>query len=180
MKRLAGSLVALIAAALLVAFAIGKPAVAGAADTKHASAKDVVQFETMFGNHAPFIGAAGAIRGVTAAPLPWMIKSVEGELDTNGQLDIDVDGLVLANDPSVPANLRGTNPVPFFAGVVSCLTTSNGVVATANVITANFTATMPSGTAHIRQKLVLPQPCVAPVVFVTSPNGGVWFAVTGN
>ncbi|HEY6377567.1 MAG TPA: hypothetical protein VI316_00115 [Candidatus Dormibacteraeota bacterium] len=134
----------------------------------------------MFGNHAPFIGVPGAIRGVTAAPLPWMIKSVHGELEANGQLDIDVDGLLLASDPSVPANLRGTNPVPFFAGVVSCLTTSNSAVTPANVTTANFKATMPSGTAHIHQKLTLPNPCVAPLVFVTSPSGGVWFAVTGN
>ena len=181
MKRLAGFIAAIaVGVAAILAFAVGRPSAAAATSAKHASSPDVAQFQTMFGNHAPFIGAAGAIRGVTAAPLPWMIHSVKGDLDANGQLDIDVDGLVLANDPAVPANLRGTNPVPFFAGIVSCITTSNGAIVTSNVMTANFSATMPGGNAHIRQKLTLPHPCVAPIVFVTSPNGGVWFAVTGN
>src|SRR5205807_5022090 len=94
-------------------------AVAGTATSRPVRA--LFDFETSFANRAPFIGAAGAIRGVNAAPLPWAVRSIEGELRTNGQLDIDVDGLVLANDPAVPANLRGTNPVPSFAAVVSCL-----------------------------------------------------------
>ncbi len=165
--------------ALLLALIAWTPA--AASSVNHRSERgDVLQFRIMFGNMAPFIGAAGAIRGVAAAPLPWMIRSVRGDLDQNGQLKIDVDHLVLANDPSVPPQLRGKNPVPFFAGIVSCLTASGGAVATANVLTANFPATMPGGNAQIHQKLTLPHPCVAPIVFVTSPDGGVWFAVTGR
>ena len=30
----------------------------------------------------------------------------------------------------------------------------------------------------ISDTIVLPQPCIAPIVFVTSP-GGAWFAATG-
>lgn len=41
------------------------------------------------------------------------------------------------------------------------------------------TATDPGGDAKIEAKLVLPQPCIAPLVFVTSP-GGAWFATTGK
>jgi hypothetical protein len=176
MKRLAGSVaVVAVGIAAILVFAVGRPSAAAATSGTHTSSRDIVEFQTMFSNHSPFIGAAGAIRGVPAAPLPWMNHSVEGDLDANGQLDIDVDGLVLANDPAVPANLRGTNPVPSFAGIVSCISS----VATVTVTTANFTAT-PAGNAHIHQKLTLPSPCVAPIVFVTSPNGGVWFAVTGN
>jgi hypothetical protein len=37
----------------------------------------------------------------------------------------------------------------------------------------------PSGDAKIEDSLVLPSPCFAPVVFVTSP-GGMWFAITGR
>jgi hypothetical protein len=64
---------------------------------------------------------------------------------------------------------------------VSCLTTVDGSVGRRNVITANFPASM-RGFAHIHQVVMLPQPCVAPVVFVTSPGptGEVWFAVTGS
>jgi hypothetical protein len=166
-------------AALLVTLVAWTPAAASSAGPR-SERGDILQFRTMFGNMAPFLGAAGAIRGVAAAPLPWMIRSVSGDLDQNGLLNIDVDHLVLANDPSVPPQLRGKNPVPFFAGIVSCLTASGGAVATANVLTANFPATVPGGNAHIHQKLTLPHPCVAPIVFVTSPAGGVWFAVTGR
>jgi hypothetical protein len=142
----------------------------------------VLQFDTLFGNMAPFIGPAGSVRGVPAAGLPWMIHSAHGVLDANGQLNVDVDGLVLANDPSVPPSLRGTNPVPCFAGVVSCRTASGSAIVTTNLMTNNFPATMPTGNAHIHQKLTLPHPCVAPVILITSPGptGIAWFAVTGS
>jgi hypothetical protein len=142
--------------------------------------RGVVQFQTMFGDHAPFIGSAGAVAGVPAAGLPWMIGTVHGDLDRDGELTINIDGLVLANDPSVPASLRGTNPVPFFSAVVSCTTDSGGVIATANVTTRDFPATIPGGDAHLDQRLTLPHPCVAPIVMVTAPSGSAWFAVTGR
>src|SRR5207302_9514916 len=70
-------------------------------------------------------------------------------------------------------------PVPSFAGVVSCLTASAGKVARSNVTSNNFAASR-TGNAFIHQRLALPTPCAAPDVFITSPNGGVWFAVTGS
>lgn len=170
MLALAGTVLATVALAPLTALAAGDGA----------SSRDVLQFDTAFANVSPFIGAAGAVRGVTAAPLPWAVRSIHGDLDADGRLTVDVDHLVLANDPAVPANLRGTNPVPFFAAVVSCETSVGGKVAVSNVTSANFKATMPGGSAFIHQKLTLPTPCAAPDVFVTSPNGGVWFAVTGS
>jgi hypothetical protein len=178
MKRLWAYVGALgIAALALTAGFARSPAASASAAT---TGRDTVEFQSMFGNHAPFIGSAGAVRGVAAAGLPWMIHSVRGDLNVDGELRIDVDGLVLANDPSVPAGLRGTNPVPFFAAVVSCTTAANGVITTANFMTANFAATIPGGNARIDQRLMLPHPCVAPVVMVTAPGGTAWFAVTGN
>jgi hypothetical protein len=176
MKRLARYLATVGGStALIVAMTAGTPA-----DARSPHPRTVLSFDTMFANVAPFIGAPGAIRGVNAAPLPWKIGDSHGTLSSNGQLDIDVDRLTLANDPSVPAALRGTNPLPFFAAIVSCLSSSNGAEVTANVTTANFAASMPQGNASIRQKLTLPSPCVAPIVLVTSPNGGFWFATTGQ
>jgi hypothetical protein len=134
----------------------------------------------MFPLSTQVIGSAGAIRGVPAAGLPWMIRSIRGDLDLNGELTIDIDGLTLANDPSVPASLRGTNPVPFFAAVVSCTTAAGGLMTTDNMATADVHATMPGGDAHIDQRLTLPHPCVAPIVLVTAPGGSAWFAVTGS
>ena len=146
------------------------------------SSARLLQFDTMFANVPPFIGATGRIRGVDAAGLPWMIHAVKGELDANGRLAIDVDGLVLADQAPVPPSLQGTNPVPFFAGVVSCLTSVNGSVGRRDVVSANFPASMPGGFAHIHQVLTLPRPCLAPVVFVTSPGptGEAWFTVSGS
>ena len=178
MKRLWAYVGALVVAVLAVTAGFARSPVASASSA--GADRNVVQFQTMFPLTAPFVSAAGAIRGVPAAGLPWMIRSVHGGLDQNGELTIDVDGLVLANDPSVPANLRGTNPVPFFAAIVSCTTAANGVIATDNVTTANVPATMPGGDAHIDQRLTLPHPCVAPIVLVTAPGGSAWFAVTGN
>src|SRR5262249_32271314 len=99
---------ALLITGSLVAASLGAlvPAAASGAASRH----DVLKFDTAFANVSPFIGAAGAIRGVTAAPLPWAIGSIHGDLDASGQLTIAVDHLVLANAPSVSANLRGTNP----------------------------------------------------------------------
>jgi hypothetical protein len=177
MNRLVRALLAL-GGTVLVTLALAPLTAIAASDT--GSSRDVLQFDTAFANVSPFIGAAGAIRGVTAAPLPWAIRSIHGDLDANGMLEVDIDHLVLANDPAVPANLRGTNPVPFFAAIVSCETSAGGKVAVANVTSANFKATMPGGNAFIHQKLALPTPCAAPDIFITSPNGGVWFAVTGS
>jgi hypothetical protein len=172
---------ATLGTALVLAVVVAAPAGAGTAIMVATPAGgDVLSFDTAFANVSPFIGAAGAIRGVPAAPLPWSVRSIRGDLDSSGQLSVDVDGLVLANDPAVPANLRGTNPVPFFAAIVSCTSSSGGKVVIANRTTANFTATMPGGNAFIHQRLSLPHPCAAPDVFVTSPNGGVWFTITGS
>ncbi|HSR23031.1 MAG TPA: hypothetical protein VLW53_05745, partial [Candidatus Eisenbacteria bacterium] len=175
MNRLVRSLVALGGTLLLTLTVAPLSATASAGGHPN---RDVLAFDTAFANVSPFIGPAGAIRGVTAAPLPWAIRAVFGDLDSSGRLIVVVRGLVLADDPAVPANLRGTNPVPDFAAVVSCLTASNGAVVTANVTSANFPAS-PQGNAVIHQVLALPQPCAAPDVFITSPNGGVWFAATG-
>ena len=47
-----------------------------------------------------------------------------------------------------------------------------------NVSTRQFPAS-PTGNADIRARVKLPEPCIAPIVFVASP-GGAWFAATGS
>jgi hypothetical protein len=178
MKRLWAYVGALAIATLAVTAGFARSPVASASSV--GTDRAVLHFQSMFGLHAPFIGSAGSIAGVPSAGLPWTIGSVQGDLDVNGELTIDVDGLVLANAPSVPPSLRGTNPVPFFSAVVSCTTAADGAISTANVTTADVPATMPGGDAHIDQKLALPHPCLAPIVMVTAPGGSAWFAVTGS
>jgi hypothetical protein len=170
-------LVISVAGSLLLAFVSAGAGSQGS--SARADGQSILQFETMVGVSGPFVGAKNPIRGVPGGGLPWTISSGEGQLDSDGRLEIEVRGLVLANDPTVPAALRLTNPVPNFRGLVSCLSIANGAPTTVNVSTGNFPASMPGGNAEIEAQLNLPQPCLAPIIFVTSP-GGAWFAVTGR
>jgi hypothetical protein len=139
--------------------------------------KDVLEFDTMLGVDGPFVGTTNPVRDVPGGGLPWQIERGRGELRANGELRVSVEGLVLLDGPPVPEDLQGTNPVPTFRAIVSCLTVVAGAVATSNVSTEPFPAS-PEGDARIRAKVVLPHPCLAPIVFVTSPTGA-WFAATG-
>ncbi len=161
------------AAAALVALA-AVPSVAAADDDA-----DMLAFHVMTPVTGPFVGATNPIRGVNGGGLPWVIRRGRGHVETDGELVVMVRGLVLADDPAVPAALRLTNPVPSFRAIVSCMSIdASGSAATVNVETGPFPAT-PAGDATIDATVSLPSPCVAPIVFVTSP-GGAWFAATGH
>ena len=47
-----------------------------------------------------------------------------------------------------------------------------------NVISQGFPANM-KGNAKIKAQLMLPQPCVAPIVFIIGADEELWFATTG-
>lgn len=140
----------------------------------------ILEFNTMVGVPRPYTGVTNAIRGVPGGGLPWVIASSNGELNTNGNIEVNVKGLVL--DPTDPVvisrGLGGINPVAQFKVIVSCLSKdSAGNPTTVNVSSGLFAATR-EGDAQIEDHLALPKPCIAPVVFVASP-GGAWFAATG-
>jgi hypothetical protein len=140
--------------------------------------ENVLAFDAMAAVVEPFTGGANPIRGVSGGGLPWEIDVARGELRSDGRLEVRVEGLVLARRAPVPENLRGTNPVAQFRAIVSCLTPgAAGGVETVNLTTDPVTAT-PEGDARIETRVELPEPCIAPIVFVTSPTGA-WFAATG-
>jgi hypothetical protein len=60
---------------------------------------------------------------------------------------------------------------------VSCLTPASPDVG--EPITTATVPASPDGNARISTRVDLPEPCVAPIVFVTSPTGA-WFAATGH
>ncbi len=139
----------------------------------------ILEFGTMAAVTGPFVGMANPIRGVNGGGLPWQIASAEGQLESDGQIEVQVRGLVLFNGAPVPPNLRGVNPITNFKAIVSCLTIDQfGAAATKNVSTGLFPASS-AGDADIEATVSLPSPCFAPIIFVTSP-GGSWFAVTGQ
>ena len=135
--------------------------------------KDVLEFDVMAPVVAPWTGAAHPIRGVNGGGLPWRIDRGRGDLTSDGRLRVRVEGLVLV--------ATGQNPIPTFRGVVNCLTTESPDVGV-NLVTAPVPASS-DGDATIRATVDLPDPCVAPIVFVTSGTGpppGNWFATTGR
>lgn len=148
---------------------------------RHHDEGAILSFGAMTPVTGPYVGTTNPIRGVSGGGLPWILKSGFASLSRDGRLFVRVRGLVLANDPSVPAALRGTNPFPDYRALVSCQAIGTGNTATVtNVSTADFPANA-KGDSTIFTKISLPQPCFAPIVFVTGPTGtDVWFAVSGG
>jgi hypothetical protein len=144
-----------------------------------ALAGTLLDFHVMAPVTAPFVGSSNPIRGVNGGGEPWTIGHGDGTLRADGQLEINVAGLVLANDPSVPQGQAGTNPSSTFLAIVSCQSVdSSGAPKEVNVKTDPVPAT-PTGDARFQTTVALPKPCLAPVVFVANGSSGAWFAVTG-
>ena len=130
----------------------------------------ILDFKTMVGVSGPYVGAANPIRGLSGGGVPWVIADGKGKLRADGRLEVKVRGLVLAS--------TGANPVPAFRAVVSCQSIDGmGGPSIVNVSTEDFPAS-PTGDADIRATVELPNPCFAPIIFVTNSTGR-WFAVTG-
>jgi len=153
---------------------------AGTVSRASADESKLLEFNTMIGVPRPYTGAANAIRGVPGGGLPWVIEFGKGKVSPEGNVDVLVKGLVFdPNDQAViDRGIGGTNTVANFKVIVSCLSNdADGNTTTMNVSTGLFPADT-AGNAHIKDTVVLPSPCIAPILFVTSPTGA-WFATTG-
>ena len=174
MRRVLAVLAGVIAAAAIGVQATDARSGGGGGDDHGGQA--ILRFDTMTPVDGPFVGTAHPVRTLAGGGLPWELDRARGELRRDGRLDVKVDGLVLAHEASVQPDLQGTNPIPQFRAIVSCLTPDapdQGVIVASDPVPAS-----PDGDARIRTTLDLPEPCVAPVVFVTSPTNQ-WFAATG-
>ena len=158
-----------VASVLVLVLAVGLIAQATAGDE---NAK-VLEFKTMAGVVPPFTGPTNPIQGVAGAGAPWRVDQAHGRLRANGDLEVEVQGLVLTSN--------GTNPQPAFRAVVSCQSIDAGAPVIVTRVTDPFPATMPGGDAEFEGNIDLPSPCFAPIVFVTTGAGTPprWFAVTG-
>jgi hypothetical protein len=124
--------------------------------------------------------SATSVRGMPADRLPWALDAGWGSIGENGHLLARVRGLVLARHELVPASLRGTNPFPWLTIVVTCLTVRPDRTADFLSIRTGDFAVSRSGNADIDARVSLPQPCLAPIVLITSPPGASqrWLAAT--
>jgi len=171
------SLFAAGAALVLSGVLLGGPF--SAAIGKPPTIPKVLEFDTMVGLPLAFTNTQIPqipIRGISGGGLPWTVGGASGELRVDGHLEIAVSGLVLAAGPNA-----GSNTVANLRAIVSCLKSDGSVE---NVTTDLFPATTGAasaggGDAAIEADLTLPQPCLAPIIFVTNP-AGLWFATTGG
>jgi hypothetical protein len=157
---------------------IGLVPVLASSSSANADPGTILRFDVMTPVTGPYVGTANPIRTVPGGGLPWMITSGTGFLSRDGRLDVHVRGLVLADQAPVPANMQGVNPVADFEAIVSCQTITGGMATVTNVSTRQFRASM-AGNSEIKARVKLPEPCIAPIVFVASPTG-MWFAATGG
>ncbi len=168
---------------LLVLFTGALLSVALVAQAPFAQSKghNVLEFQSMAPVTGPYVGAANPIRGIVGGGLPWQIVSARGELSSAGHLEVRVVGLVLFRGDPVPAPLQGTNPIPTFRAIVSCQTIDEGVATVTNVATDPFPAST-NGNARIEATIGLPDPCIAPIVFVGPATSATlaWFSATGR
>src|SRR6187431_2498627 len=141
---------------LAVAVALVAPALGIGGD----DGRKVLDAKVLGSVSEPYTGSANAIRGVGGGGLPWEIGDANASLRADGRLHVDVEGLVLARRSPVPANLQGTNPIPQFGAIVSCLTTVGGAAATANLATSTVPASS-AGDAELDTTVDLPSPCFA-------------------
>ena len=144
------------------------------------SSRTILRAQVMTGLPLAYTGTKAPIRGVNGGGLPWVIGFARAELSQGGWLELKVKDLVIdPDDPTaISRGIAGTNPSATFRALVSCLTAEGG---TQNVLSDPIPATtgLGGGDAEAELQLALPDPCIAPILFVTSA-GGAWFASSGG
>src|SRR5512140_1264395 len=80
----------------------------------------IVSFGAMYGVDEAFVNHR-QIRDVLGDELPWEVGRAEGTLWASGRLVVHVRGIVFADVPEVPPELRGINDETQFRALVSCL-----------------------------------------------------------
>jgi len=143
------------------------------------STRTILEFDSMYAVDGPFTSPANKINGVHGDDLPWELESASGTLLSDGHLEVHVRGLVFADDDEVPPQLQGTNDERSFRALLSCITEDgNHKTRQVEVFSRDFKATE-DGDADFDGEIELPNPCVAPVLFITAGSEDRWFAVTG-
>jgi hypothetical protein len=143
------------------------------------SVRRLLGFHTMYAVDGPFLGATNAIDTVAGDDLPWTLGSAKGSIDSSGHVKAQIHGLVFSDDPKVPPELQGLNDEPRFRLVLTCLSEDeNEGLAMRKVSTDGFVANK-LGDCNIDAQIELPNPCIAPVIFITGMDDTAWFAASG-
>jgi hypothetical protein len=133
-------------------------------------------FHAMSGVDGPCLGTSNARNEMVGDRLPWTVSEVRGVIDSTGHLHARIRGLVLADSPAVPPDLRLRNDQQRFHLVLTCQTEDvDGRLMNTQVATKAFFAT-DDGDCEVDADFPLPDPCVGPVLYITGVDDTVWLA----
>ena len=117
--------------------------------------------------------AAGMpLRGVGGGGAPWVVADSEVELDSNGELEVEVEGLLITGTGSSPPD-GTTGPVTSIWASLTCegggvFTSTSGAPLNAN------------GDAELETTIPIPPSCLGPIVLIRANTGmGPWIAASG-
>lgn len=112
------------------------------------------------------------IRGVAPGAVPWALSKGSTRLDSDGRLQVHLDGLLITGTNS---GLDGTTgPVKSVVASLTCDGSTPAVATTGKVPLS------PEGDARIDEQITIPALCLAPVVLVRANSAaGPWIAATG-
>lgn len=137
--------------------------------------RNLFEFNRLAAVVPPFTGAANPIRGIGGGGAPWQIASGKAELNTSGEIEVRVRGLVLVS--------TGANPIANFAVILSCQSKDAAGAPTIVNLVAGTTPATTTGDANFEGTVTPPAPCIAPIVFVAIPATATaparWLAVSG-
>jgi hypothetical protein len=165
---------------LAATVALAAIAVAGLGAAANAHGSRSIETDSLVGIPAGLTGPAIPQRGLAGGGIAWMIGASDVEVKANGKVEIRFHDLVFAAGPNL-----GKNTVSTMKAVISCIAADG---TTMNVSTPSFpvsVATAPGvvpadngGDGRIETKVMLPSPCLEPVVFITTTTDR-WLAVNG-
>ena len=150
-----------------------------AGDGQSDEPRHLLVFDTMNGVDGPFLDPANAILGVVGDERPWVVGSARGFLDADGHLRIVLRGLAAADDGRVARDAQAPDDGRTLRALVACLSEDErGALVEVKIETEAFAADA-RGDALLDTRVDLPEPCLAPVVFVMAGSDDRWFAVSG-
>jgi hypothetical protein len=137
--------------------------------------RNLFEFNRLTAVVPPFTGAANPIRGIGGGGAPWQIAHGRAKLETSGEIEVHVRGLVLVS--------TGANPIANFAVILSCQSKDAAGAPTVVNLVAGTTPATAAGDADFEGTVTPPSPCIAPIVFVAIPATATaparWLAISG-
>jgi hypothetical protein len=136
-------------------------------DEKDEEADAAFQFDGMVGNEV----SDGPIADVASAGKPWTLEDGSASLDDDSSLKVEVEGLMFSDGTSAAGTMLGAG--------VACMNNSVFYKAVADEDSEEFTLDEEGNASFDGHVDFGGNPCVGPVVLVTTEAGDAWFAASG-